>query len=269
MFNRYMRGMSNGGLITGHALTNEQLQQYVPSIFASEAHESRSARFAPIPTIDVVEGLRREGFEPFFAQQARTRIEGKAEFTKHMIRLRHESLTNDAAEAFEVILINANDGTSSYQLLPGFFRMVCANGLMVGDTFEEVRVKHSGRAIDDVIEGTYSVLEDAPRIIDRMEEFKGTALTHVQRMEYAARALELRELPLEPEDLLRRRRYADNASDLWSTFNVVQENVIRGGQRYWTADMSRRQKVREVRAIDQSKKINRALWDNAEELVAA
>lgn len=44
--NRYMRGMSNGGFATGKALTDDELRARVPSIFATEAHESRSERFA-------------------------------------------------------------------------------------------------------------------------------------------------------------------------------------------------------------------------------
>ncbi|WP_435171769.1 DUF932 domain-containing protein, partial [Falsirhodobacter sp. 1013] len=127
-YQNFMRGMTNGGSIRGHgeALTDDALRARVPSIFAAEAHESRSARFAPVPTIDVLNNLRAEGFEPFMAQQARTRIAGKAEFTKHMLRLRHRSITNGDGEAFEIILVNANDGTSAYQMLPGFFRLLPA-----------------------------------------------------------------------------------------------------------------------------------------------
>jgi len=46
-------------------------------------------RYTYIPTIEVMRGLRREGFEPFMVAQGQSRIEGKADFTKHMIRLRH------------------------------------------------------------------------------------------------------------------------------------------------------------------------------------
>jgi hypothetical protein len=34
-------------------------------------------------------GLRKEGFEPYMVAQGASRIEGKAEFTKLMIRMRH------------------------------------------------------------------------------------------------------------------------------------------------------------------------------------
>lgn len=72
-------------------LTNDQLIRVAPSIFAVDKHVSRSQRYAYIPTIQVVEGLRSEGFMPFFACQSKSRIEGKSEFTKHMIRFRQMS----------------------------------------------------------------------------------------------------------------------------------------------------------------------------------
>ena len=70
-------------------LGEEQMRGVAPSIFATGKHVSRSERYTYIPTIDVLRGLRKEGFEPFMVAQSRSRIEGKTEFTKHMIRMRH------------------------------------------------------------------------------------------------------------------------------------------------------------------------------------
>jgi len=42
-----------------------QMRQTAPSIFASGKHASRSERYSYIPTIEVLRGLRTEGFEPF------------------------------------------------------------------------------------------------------------------------------------------------------------------------------------------------------------
>lgn len=278
-FNRYMRGMSCGGLVTGEALSDNQLRAAVPSIFATEAHESRSDRFVAVPTIDVLSGLRKEGFDPFFAQQANTRIEGKAEFTKHMLRLRHRSITNAEGEAFEIILVNANDGTSSYQMVPGFFRFVCANGLMVGDSFNEVRVRHSGDAVHEVIEGAYTVLEDAPLVAEQVEAFKGITLSEAERKVFAEVVHELRfpkahkedgkPAPVQAEALLHTRRNADRLSDLWTVGNVLQENVIKGGLRGRVKDANgrtRRQRTRGVKGIDQTKSLNRAIWSLTEKM---
>ena len=70
-------------------LGEDQMRAAAPSIFADGKHASRSERYTYIPTIDVLRGLRKEGFEPFMVAQSRSRIEGKTEYTKHMIRMRH------------------------------------------------------------------------------------------------------------------------------------------------------------------------------------
>ena len=56
---------------------------------AEGKHASRFDRYTYIPVIDVLHGLQRGGFEPFMAAQSLSRLEGKTEFTKHMIRMRH------------------------------------------------------------------------------------------------------------------------------------------------------------------------------------
>jgi hypothetical protein len=104
-------------------LCDEQMRRAAPSIFAEGKHGSRSERYTYIPTIEVLRGLRREGFEPFMVAQSKSRIEGKTEFTKHMIRMRHAGQVNTRPEANEIILINSHDGASSYQMLAGVFRL--------------------------------------------------------------------------------------------------------------------------------------------------
>ena len=98
-------------------LNEDQMRAAAPSIFAEGKHASRSERYTYIPTIDVLRGLRKEGFEPFMVAQGASRVEGKAEFTKHMIRMRHAGQVQTRPEANEIILINSHDGASSYQML--------------------------------------------------------------------------------------------------------------------------------------------------------
>jgi Domain of unknown function (DUF932) len=74
----------------------------------------------------VLRGLRKEGFEPFLVAQGGSRVAGKAEFTKHMIRMRHAGQVQTRSEANEIILVNSHDGASSYQMLAGMFRLCLA-----------------------------------------------------------------------------------------------------------------------------------------------
>ena len=84
-----------------NALTIDALRSVVPSAFATAPHESRSSRYAYIPTSEVIEGLMAQGFTPFKAVQGKSRIEGKTEFTKHMIRFRHaDSMTAQVGGTF-------------------------------------------------------------------------------------------------------------------------------------------------------------------------
>jgi hypothetical protein len=103
-------------------LSDQQIQTVAPSIFAANKHDSRSERYTYIPTIEVLNGLRREGFQPFMVCQTRVRDESRREHTKHMIRLRHANQIS-GTEANEIVLLNSHDGSSSYQMLAGMFRL--------------------------------------------------------------------------------------------------------------------------------------------------
>ncbi|RHW53923.1 DUF945 domain-containing protein, partial [Cronobacter sakazakii] len=147
------------------ALTNDELAKYVPSVFTEDKHESRSNRYTYIPTITLLDKLREEGFEPFFACQTRVRNADKREFTKHMLRLRRRDRIT-GTEVPEIILLNSHDGSSSYQMIPGMFRFVCQNGMVCGQTFGDIRVHHKGDIVSQVIEGAYEVLG----IFDKVDE---------------------------------------------------------------------------------------------------
>ncbi len=82
-------------------LSDDQIRRVAPSIFADAPHDSRSERYAYIPTVAVLTELRREGFQPFMACQTRVRREDRRDFTKHLLRLRHASQIN-GAEANEI-----------------------------------------------------------------------------------------------------------------------------------------------------------------------
>lgn len=254
------------------ALTNDELMRFVPSIFAEGKHESRSDRYTCIPTITLLENLRQEGFQPFFACQSRTRDEGRRGHAKHMLRLRREGQFG-RDEVPEIILLNSHDGSSSYQMIPGMFRFVCTNGMVCGQTFGEIRVPHKGDIVGQVIEGAYEVLDIFDRVKESSEEMKSIQLKSEEQRILASTALkwkydanrEGKHIPLQPEDVLQVRREADKPTDLWTTYQRVQENMSKGG--LWSkSEKGRYSKTRAVTGIDGDIKLNRVLWEMAEEM---
>ncbi len=251
-------------------IDDDQLKIVAPSIFAEDKHASRSERYAYIPTADVLTALRKEGFSPFYVCQTKTRDEGKREHAKHLLRLRHAEQIN-GSEANEIILLNSHDGTSSYQMLAGAFRFVCNNGMVCGTTHNDLRIQHKGNIIDNVIEGAFRVLEDFDQVDAQKDGMKVLTLNTSEQAAFAHAALALKydtdlaPAPITEHQILRPRRSADLADDLWTTLNRVQENLIKGGLRGRSAS-GKTISTRAVSGIDQNIKLNRALWVLAEEM---
>ncbi|WP_258339922.1 DUF932 domain-containing protein [Citrobacter amalonaticus] len=250
-------------------LTREELMQVVPSVFGEDKHASRSERYTWIPTITILENLQREGFQPFFACQTRVRDPGRREHTKHMLRLRRTGQIS-SPQVPEIILLNSHDGSSSYQMLPGLFRAICTNGLVCGQSFGEIRVPHKGNVVEKVIEGAYEVLGVFDRVEEKRDAMQSLLLPPSAQHALANAALTYRygedHQPVTASQILTPRRYEDRQNDLWTTYQRLQENLLKGGLSGRTAK-GKRSHTRAVNGIDGDVKLNRALWVMAENMM--
>lgn len=252
-------------------LTNDQLQRFAPSIFANRPWQEMSSRYRFIGTADLIEELRGHGFEPFSVRTSLTRIDGKGDFAKHQLRLRKTDIAPIAAlggAVPEAILTNSHDGSSPYLLNLGLFRFVCWNGMVVGDSFGQFKVRHSGK-VGDVIDAVYEVVDEFPRAIAAAEEFAGIMLSDSEQLAFAEAALQVRydgeRAPIAPEQALTLHRHEDQKPTLWNTFNVLQENLTQGGLRGRAAS-GRRLRTRAVNGISENTTLNRALWALTEKM---
>lgn len=259
----------------------DELRELVPTLFKTDAHSSRSQRFQVIETHELLERLAAENFVPVQVQTGGSRSKDKLAYTKHLIRLRQRDVIGRAPAVGdshpEIILTNAHDGTASYGLRAGLYRLVCANGLVVArENWGQVRVSHHGSGVmDKVIEGTYTVLDNARQAIGHASQMRAIPMSRADEIEFGERALALRwpgdDRPhISGSMVSRPRRYADvddDGSNLWLTLNKVQENLIRGGLGYYhrneeTNAISRRHS-RPINGVDGNIQLNRALWDLA------
>lgn len=243
--------------------------QVVPSVFGEGKHVSRSDHYSYIPTITLLENLRREGFQPFFACQTRVRDQSRREHTKHMLRLRRAGQIT-GQQVPEIILLNSHDGSSSYQMLPGYFRAICTNGLVCGQSFGEVRVPHRGNVVERVIEGAYGVLGVFDRVEEKLDAMQSLLLPPPAQQVLAKAALTYRygedHQPVTAAQILTPRRYEDRQDDLWTTYQRIQENLLKGGLPGRT-EKGKRTHTRAVNGIDGDVKLNRALWVMAENMM--
>jgi len=260
------------------ALSDEELRQCAPSIFASQPIDTVSDRYSFLATSSILKGMRENGWAPVRAEQQSVRTEARRGFQKHLIRFaRAEQLDSWEKNQVrpEVVLLNSHDKSSAYQLHCGLFRLVCSNGMVVADaSFQRISIKHSGFNPDSVIDASFKVLSAVPDIMNKVGLFQDRVLTDAERLALATAAATYRwedpnKAPVSPSMLLNPRRFGDGAKDLWTTLNTVQENLVRGGQRDCSRRLpsgSRMPKSRAIKGIDEDLRLNKALWHMAEVL---
>ena len=203
----------------------------------------------------------------------------------HLVRLRHVDArpvqsSNEALNGLipEVVLRSAYDGSSAFTLTAGVFRIVCANGLIVGSGLVE-KIIHIGDAVNKTMIAASRIANETPRLIEGIERMGEISLTDVARVEFAKQASDiiLSDGALRSEftvkGLLTPRRRDDTRKDLWTTFNVIQENAMKGSYQvlkgtpvnfrgasvHWCLE-----KARAIGSVDRTFDVNRRLWSLAE-----
>ena len=162
-------------------------------------------------------------------------------------------------------------------MIPGIFRFVCTNGLVYGNNFGEIRVPHKGDIVGKVIEGAYEVLGVFDKVTDNMEEMKEIHLNSDEQHLFGRAALMVRyenenknknknknKTPVTPEQIITPRRCEDKQNDLWTTWQRVQENMIKGELSGRSAS-GKNTRTRAITGIDGDIRINKALWMIAEQ----
>jgi hypothetical protein len=250
-------------------LSDRQLKEAVPAIFAAAPRKDVSEKYAFVSTLDLVNTMRSEGFVPVEARQHRLRAHAwKVPYTKHMLRFRvagkKPQLVGDCVP--EIVLLNSHDRSSKAELYGGLFRLVCSNGLIVSDSahIAPVVVRHTERPVQEFMSGVEKVVKGYKRIIEHMKAMQAIKLTDRQQLKFATDALELRSGSglILPESLLRARRSADEGPDLWRTMNRVQENLLAGGVTSMSAN-GRPTTTKPMVSLYQNMQVNMGVWELA------
>lgn len=254
-------------------LSNDDIIEMAPAAGAWEPMEGVSAKYSFVPTVKAIDLLREVGWQPIFASQSGVRKRARDGYQKHLIRFAKPDLIM-RDERIDLLLYNSHDRGCSFKLMAGIYRFVCSNGLVVGDEYANFSHKHIGFNPDDFMQSAVQIAGSAGDIASQMDVLKQIELIPQAKSIFAKSAHKLvydepDEAPIQPDDLLKTRRYEDEGSDVWSVFNVVQSNIIDGGLRgskIGANGRRRRVTTRPVKALDKNLKLNQALWVLTQEM---
>lgn len=237
---------------------------------AQSAAPNLSERYVHINTNDVIARMSDEGYYIAAARSTSPRTRDPL-YARHSIEFRHSDAQEINGVTPRIIFVNSHDGSSTARFMAGLFRFVCSNGLVIGKTIAEARQRHAGDAAAALIERMQTMAQKTQRAFSQIERWSKIQLTAPQRNQFATLAAQLRwndaQLYL-PEEILAPRRAEDDRGDLWSTYNVIQENTVRGGLS-GMARSGRRATSRPLADIERDLSYNGQLWQLTEELAEA
>lgn len=258
----------------------ESLQSTIPSIFNTSS-TSMSDKYLHIPTVEIVNSLLANDFKVIGAKGSKSR-KHTPDVVKHVIFLTHKSIEKDKlqlkAEIPMLRIENSHNGTCALNIGASLFRLVCSNGLIVPSTYvQNEKVRHLKGVEKDIIEASYRVVNGFNDLNEHVGSMKSLTLNQDGMFDFAEKSLKLvftdEEIALNMkhgidlrESVLTSRRYEDNKNDLWTIFNVVQENLIRGGFKKMSLNQDNQviqRKKRAVNSIDVDRKINVGLMELA------
>lgn len=241
-----------------------------PSITQTAPHSGLSNKYSFISTMDVIDRMNERDFLPTKIQEQHVRVPGKEGFQRHLVMFAHREhfdLVVDLKKpqtSIPLIYVKTDHiGATSFQTGLGFYRFICENRMMTGNEYAQHKLKHMGRGDDDFNRAVDDILNMGVTAQKRIDDYSTIEMTEVQQGVFAHEAAKVR-FPekdiVSANTMLQRRRPQDRGQDLWTVFNVVQENLLKGGE-YINFKETGDKKVREINSIDRQIDVNRGLWD--------
>lgn len=241
----------------------------VPAVLAQEPSKDVSGRYSFIATTRLIDDLKSMDWLPVGVKGSKRAQDTSA---RHMVRFRSkehlESPVNSVCP--ELVVVNAHDGTASFWLKAGVFRLVCSNGMIVSEAvFASIKIRHINYSYDAVRDAVFQYAAQMPQITQKVHELQAIDLDETLKLTFARQAVALRFE--EREDvtklvdlhaLLRPTRSADNGQDVWSVLNILQEKLING--KFMIGEKKRQ--ARSIQNVQRTISLNQRLFDLAESI---
>ena len=261
-----------------------------------------SKHYSFVPTMKVVNDLRKLGYECVDACQVKARKKSTNGYQKHMLTFEHPDYKVDqvkeveledgttetqilpAEEYPQLLLTNSHDGGNAFSLSAGIFRMVCSNGLVIQtEDYGSARLVHKGYSFDAVRELVNEFNVTIDEVLSKITAMKKVQLTKEQQIQFAKKAALLRFTAksynedniadvVDLDGLLEVERKEDAGNGLYEVFNRVQESLVKGKYLYASSGKvnaagTKTRKGREIKNFKQSISVNKKLSELAFALV--
>jgi hypothetical protein len=244
------------------------------SLLNLNRHPSKTtAKYTEFDDLELVEILNERGWSITDYKQTKPHNQEDAPYVPYLATFTHPDY-NESGNNFTILQRSARDGTRCLQIDAGLLRAVCANGLVVGQNmFPTYKLKHKGEVRGDLTRVLQNLVEErVPLVYENVKEMRSLNLTSTQQRDFAHDSLVLRfgeegAKEVDVNNVLKVQREADRSGDLFTTFNVVQEHLVKGRTFMKRTDKGKLRKVKALTNISKSMDLNKGMWDLAESYI--
>ena len=220
------------------------------SYVQNQRHAMVTDRYNVIQPSAVGEAMASNGMVLATLSTGRAKHADKADFQRTLARYRGPEIAPGIF--LDIVHDSKKLGRGVDKLMLGIYRVICTNGLFVGTNFFTHDIRHSGNTIEVLNQGIKQALDHSKRLTEVIAIMQGKELTKEQAIEFANNAAQLlvpnKALEVKHR-LLKPLRQEDDFRDLWTTFNVVQENAMRGKQIAYTLETVEDNGLKKVREM--------------------
>lgn len=262
-------------------MTKDEIRRTAPYIFATKAtNPGVSDRYVFASTETVIEDMEKLGWGVVQCKQQRANKNSTVR-SFHMVAFQNPDVfitkTTEKGEEVEsypqVILTNSHDGFNSFKFMIGIFRLVCSNGMVLAtEEFESISIRHINYTFEELRHTIAASIEKVEQHVAVMNRMQATELTAEQRRDFALNALairmdkdidEVKATDEELDELLKPLRDEDKGENLWATFNVLQEKIIKGLYHHGKTKLGKDRKARPITGPAKDIMVNQGLFRQA------
>jgi hypothetical protein len=247
--------------------------------------EVLTQHYKTINTLDVINTLENKGMTYLGCSLAKPHKLENRGYQKHIVMM-DTGFKIDDDNTITLLVTNSYNGKTSLQFNLGIFRFVCANGLVAGNSLYKSRVLHKGQHVHDDLATICNELPNyTNNVYNTAQTMLNSYMSPVAAEAYAKEVLEyaynaqldsynIAEYTI--QEALQIRRNADSPTNVYTTFNRVQENICKFGlyleAKPETLESNKSnllfRKMRPIASIDRYKDVNQFMWDKALEYAA-
>lgn len=198
---------------------------------------------------------------------------------RHLYTLKNKEYFHTNGDALTITMQNSFDGSTRFALFGGYARLVCKNGLVIGD-FEGIKMKHMGDDIYEKLDNSYDkIVAHLDVMKNNVEKLKNTPMSDETIRKVAKQVL----INLFEKDtktyksevvsiddrminkMITPKRSGDMGQDAFTRLNVLQESIVRYGNIYAkvsTLDKRIDKKVLEWKSVKASENKTSSLSTN-------